>query len=110
MSKETVSAPIEMKHPRIDISRFDFSTLVGRKLTLFSEQLGSRPIESRVIVAGDNVVTIDRSGGAGLVDSLVHNQRVTVRVKYRGEEIAINGILKRSGARSVASNGMHRAG
>ncbi len=88
------------KGPVVDIRRLDLSALVGRRLTLFSEQFGNRPLESRVIVAGDHTVTVDRGGASGLVDSLVNNQRVTVKMEYRGEQIAIQGQLKRTGART----------
>ena len=87
----------EKEHEAIDIAKFDLSTVVGRKVTIYSKQFKGKPLESRVVVAGNNTITIDRSGGAGLVDSLVHNQQVTVNLEYRGEEIAIVGVLKRTG-------------
>ncbi len=87
----------EEEHEAIDISRFDLSTVVGRKVTIYSKQFKGKPLESRVIVAGNNTITIDRSGAAGLVDSLVHNQQVTVNLEYRGEQISIVGTLKRTG-------------
>jgi len=86
------SAPVTNK---IDIARFDISSMVGHKITLFSDQFAGKPLSSRVVVASGHTISLDRSGGFGLVDNLVNNQRITVRLEYKGEEIAIEGTLKR---------------
>lgn len=80
----------------VDSSRFDFSLLVGHELTLFSEQFPGKPLKSKVILANDREITIDRSGGSGLVDNLVSNQKVTIRVPYKGQQVAVPATLKRS--------------
>ncbi|MFQ6007543.1 MAG: PilZ domain-containing protein [Candidatus Zixiibacteriota bacterium] len=80
----------------IDSSRFDFSLLVGRPLTLFSQQFPGKPLMSRVVLANDREVVIDRSGGMGLIDSLVNNQKVILRIEYKGQQVAVPALLKRS--------------
>ncbi len=80
----------------IDSSRFDFSLLVGHTLTLFSEQFPGKPLLSRFILANDREVVIDRSGSLGLIDNLVNNQKVILRVEYKGQQVAVPAMLKRS--------------
>jgi hypothetical protein len=80
----------------LDIASFDFSTLVGRKITLYAEQFPGKPLQSRVTVANGNTIAIDRGGGAGLVDNLVGNQKVTLKVEYKGEPVAIQAMLRRT--------------
>ena len=80
----------------VEIERFDFSTLVGRKITLYAEQFPGKPLESRVTVANGNVLSIDRGGGNGLVDNLISNQKVILQVEYKGEPVAIRAQLKRT--------------
>ena len=85
------------KLPAVDASRFDFSLLVGHEMTLFSQQFPGKPLKSKVILARDGEVSIDRSGGSGLIDNLVNNQKVTMRVTYKGQQISVPATLKRSG-------------
>jgi hypothetical protein len=80
----------------IDSTRFDFSLLVGHTLTLFSQQFPGKPLRSRVILANDREIVIDRSGSMGLIDSLVNNQKVILRVEYKGQHVAVPAMLKRS--------------
>ena len=85
-----------LKRPTVDASRFDFSLLVGHEVTLFSEQFPGKLLKSKVILASDGELSIDRSGGCGLIDSLVSNQQVTMRVTYKGQQINVPATLKRS--------------
>jgi len=85
-----------LKRPAVDASHFDFSLLVGHEVTLFSEQFPGKPLKSKVILARNGEVSIDRSGGSGLIDSLVSNQKVTMRVMYKGQHISVPATLKRS--------------
>lgn len=82
--------------PAFDINQFDFSTLVGYKVTIYAEQFPGKPLPSRVIVANGHSLSIDRSGAAGLIDTLVNNQQVTVQVSYKGEPVSVHAAVKRS--------------
>ena len=86
----------KLKSPTVEASRFDFSLLVGHELTLFSEQFPGKPLKSKVILASDGELSIDRSGGSGLIDNLVSNQKITMRVTYKGQQINVPATLKRS--------------
>lgn len=80
----------------IGIEQFDFSTLVGHKVVVFTEQFPGKALESKVVVANGHVITVDRSGGSGLVDGLVGEQQVVVQVGYKGEPVSIKGQLRRT--------------
>lgn len=79
----------------LGIRQFDFSILVGRKVVLFAEQFPGKALTSRVTVANGTSITVDRSGGEGLIDSLVSNQQVVLKLEYKGELISVAATLKR---------------
>jgi len=80
----------------IDASRLDFSLLIGGELTLFSEQFPGKPLKSRVVLADNREISLDRSGSSGLIDNLVSNQKVTLRVGYKSQQISVPATLKRN--------------
>ncbi len=80
----------------VDIARFDFSTLVGHKITLFADQFPGKPLASRIVVANGNTIAVDRSGAAGLIDNLVNNQPVVVQVQYKGEPVSVRATVRRT--------------
>jgi len=80
----------------IPLDGLDFSNLVGKEILIFSEQFAGQPVKSRVILVNDRVLSVDRIGNGGRVDSLVSNQAVTLRFDHRGEPVAIRGTLKKS--------------
>lgn len=84
------------KRPAVDASRFDFSLLVGHELTLFSEQFPGKPLKGKVILVSNGELSIDRSGGSDLIDNLVSNQKVIMRMAYKGQQISVPATLKRS--------------
>ncbi|MBU2532122.1 MAG: PilZ domain-containing protein [Alphaproteobacteria bacterium] len=80
----------------VDIARFDFSTLVGHKVTLFADQFPGKPLASRVVVANGNTIAVDRSGSSGLIDNLVNNQQIVLQVKYKGEPVSVQATVRRT--------------
>ncbi len=80
---------------QISLKQLDMTCLLGHKITLYSDQFPGRPLASRVIATTGHTVSLDRSGGSGLVNNLVSNQRLTVKLIYKDEEIAIRGTLKK---------------
>jgi hypothetical protein len=88
----------QLRKDGIDSSRLDFSLLVGHELTLFSDQFPGKSLKSKVILAKEREITIDRGGSSGQVDSLVNNQQVTIQVVYKGQKLSLPATLKRSGA------------
>jgi len=93
--KEKTSLSDKAFRDGIDLSRFDFTTLVGVKIKLYASQFPGRSLDSRVTVSSTDSVTIDRGGADGLIDNLVNKQKVIVQVEYKGEKIAVSGILSR---------------
>ncbi len=81
----------------IDLSKFDFTTLVGGKIKVYSDQFPGKALFSRITVSGVDAITIDRSGADGLIDNLVNNQTVIVQLDYKGERIAVSGTFNRVG-------------
>jgi hypothetical protein len=79
----------------IDLSRFEFATLVGREVTVYSEQFQGRPLMTRVTSTSNGALTIDKSGCNGAIDSLVHNQPIVLQIDYKGQKIAVHAQLKR---------------
>lgn len=80
----------------IDSDQFDFSSLVGREVVLFTEQFPGIRLTSRVIMVNQSVISIDRSKSSGLIDDLVNNQKIVVQFDYRGEVVSVQATMKRS--------------
>ncbi|MEW5993427.1 MAG: PilZ domain-containing protein [Candidatus Zixiibacteriota bacterium] len=86
---------LDIKQAAIDTACIDLTLLAGQEVTLFSEQFPGKPLTSRVALANERELTIDRGVGAGQIDNLVANQRIILRVNYKGEHLNIPAILKR---------------
>ncbi|HOP05787.1 MAG TPA: PilZ domain-containing protein [candidate division Zixibacteria bacterium] len=74
----------------------DLSTMVGRSVTVHSEQFPGRPLATRVIEARENSLTLDRGGAERSIDTLVSNQQIALCFQYKGEEITVAALLKRT--------------
>lgn len=92
----SVNKQLTSSIPEIKLEDLDFSILVGNEIVIFSEQIAGQPLKSRVILVNNRVISVDRSGNAGRIDSLVNNQTVTLRFDYKSEPVTIRGTLKRS--------------
>ena len=73
----------------------DLAELVGRIVTIFSEQFPGQPLKSRVMAARDESLSLDRSGTDGRIDTLVSNQSVVVQFEYHGQTVSVQARLKR---------------
>ena len=89
------SAAVQSRE-KIASDQLDLSTVVGHDVTIYSRQFPGKPLQSKVILVTQNIISLDRSGSGGQIDSLVNNQRVTVKLDYKDEPIAITAVLKRS--------------
>lgn len=78
------------------LNGLDFATLIGKDIQIFSEQIAGEPVNSKVLQVNKNVISVDRSGSGGLIDSLVNKQAVTLCFVYKGEPVAIRGTLKKT--------------
>ncbi len=74
----------------------EFSSLVGNEIKIFSEQMAGQPLNSRVVLVNNRIISVDRTGNGGRIDSLVNNQVVTLQFNYKGEPVAIRGTLKKT--------------
>jgi hypothetical protein len=92
MTTDTEVKPTPTEERALDL---DLAELVGRTVTLFSEQFPGRPLRSRVMAARDGEVSIDRSGTDGRIDNLVSNQEVVMKFEYHGQAVATQAMLKR---------------
>lgn len=79
----------------IDSELIDLPSLVGREITLFSEQFPGVPLSSRVVQASNLTLLIDRSKNVDRFDVLINNQQVILQFSYRGEQVSITAVLKR---------------
>jgi len=83
-------------HEKIASEQLDLSSVVGHDVTIYSRQFPGKPLQSKVILVTKNTLSLDRSGSGGQIDSLVNNQRVTIKIDYKNEPVAISAVLKRS--------------
>ena len=83
-------------HEKISSEQLDLSTVVGHDVTIYSRQFPGKPLQSKVVLVTKNILSVDRSGSGGQIDSLVNNQRITVKLDYKGQPVALAAVLKRS--------------
>ena len=81
----------------IDTAQLDLSQLVGHEIVIFSEQFPGKKLTSKILSSNDKEVTIGRSGSGGLVDDLVNRQNVYAQFEYRGQRVAVRGMVRRTG-------------
>ena len=87
-----------LEKTQIESFRLDLSSLVGREITLYSEQFPGKPLKTKILAASTGSITIGRSGSAGQVDDLVTSQGLFVQFDYRGQRVSVRGALKRTGS------------
>lgn len=81
---------------RFDSSLLDTSLLVGHSVVLFTEQFPGRMLRSRVLSTSEGQVEIETGSKFDLIENLVNHQSVVLQFEYRGEEISVKALLKRS--------------
>lgn len=74
----------------------NLNSLVGRNILIQSEQFQGQPIKSKVVLVNDKTISVDRSGGQGLIEELLNNQDVIVQFDYKGQRISVNAKVTRS--------------
>lgn len=77
----------------IHISDLDLSELVGREITLYTDQYPGHPMKCRTVLAEGERLVVDH-GDAGRVAGLVPNQQVKLRVSYRKQDVFLHAVLK----------------
>ncbi len=80
----------------ISSEQLDLSSLVGRNITIFSEQFPGNSLQSRVVMVNDNRLSIDRGKNHGKIDELINNQNIITQFDYKGEKISVSAVLKRT--------------
>ncbi|UCD17624.1 MAG: PilZ domain-containing protein [Candidatus Zixiibacteriota bacterium] len=63
----------------------DLTGLVGRQVVLKTEQFPGKGLSTRILGVRDKCLVIDRSGSSGMVDQLIHNQKIEVRFSLKGQ-------------------------
>lgn len=74
----------------------DVALLVGRIISVFSEQFPGQELKCRVIAAIPGLIEIDSSGHSGLISNLVNNQSLVLQFPYGGQDITVKAKLKKS--------------
>ena len=80
----------------IGVNDVDLSTLVGHEVTLFTDQYQGKPLSTKVVMVNGGVISLDRSGCNGMIDTLVTNQQVVVQFVHKGQRISVDATLKRT--------------
>ena len=72
------------------------SSLVGHDILLLSEQFANTPLYSKVVLAQEGVLSIDRGGSGGMIDKLENDQVVLVQFSYKGQRIGAKATVTRT--------------
>lgn len=79
----------------IERELLDLSGLVGREVSLFSEQLPGREIKVRVLSVSGRQIHVEGIR-QNAIDNLVINQTIILQFPYKGERISVRAVLRRS--------------
>jgi c-di-GMP-binding flagellar brake protein YcgR len=71
----------------------DYTGLVGRKVSIVTEQFPGKMLSAKVLAITNNALVIDRSGSSGLVNQLVARQNLEVRFDYKGEPVVFTSTV-----------------
>lgn len=74
----------------------NLNSLVGRNILIQSEQFQGQPIKSKVVLVNNKTISVDRSGGQGMIEELLNNQDVIVQFEYKSQRISVNAKVVRS--------------
>ena len=94
MSDPQAVDPHESIH--IDAGQLNLSGLVGREISVYSNQFPGRKLKTKVLAYAGDEIQITAGGSEGELNSLVGSQAVTVRFGYKGEEVSVKAHVKRS--------------
>lgn len=83
-------------YPAISSIALDLSKLVGHHITLYTEQIPGKKLQTRVVAANDKQISVDSSGESGLINNLVNQQKVVLQFVHKGQEISVKATLIRS--------------
>jgi c-di-GMP-binding flagellar brake protein YcgR len=72
----------------------DFAELVGKRVTVHSEQYPDRPLEARVLSYTGSDFEV--SSGDAFMSNLVNRQSVVLKFDYKGQTVAVTASVKRS--------------
>lgn len=81
-----------------ETARLDFSTLVGNRLKLFSDQFPGQELETKVVSVDENRILAESGTRFENIDNLVSNQMVVIQFASRGEVISVKAKFVRSGS------------
>lgn len=74
----------------------DLSFLVGREINLFSDQCPGKEMRTRVVSITGRQMLVDGVGRQNAIENLVNNQQVVIQFSYKGQEVSVKAILKRT--------------
>ncbi len=74
----------------------DLSYLVGREINLFSEQCPGKEMRTRVVSITGRQMLVDGIGRQNALENLVNNQHVVIQFPYKGQDVSVKAILKRT--------------
>ncbi len=83
----------------IKSAHIDYSILVGKKITIITEQFPGQVLTSRIMSNSNNNLVLDKSGSEGKINQLIPKQNVEMQFKYKGQDIAFTSsiIISESG-------------
>ena len=85
-----------MNDKTIEAKLLDLASMVGREIVIYCDQYPGKPLSTRVIMANNYSMAVDRGKSSGLIDELVNDQRVIMQFDYRGELVSVDAQLNRS--------------
>jgi len=80
----------------INSANIDYSILVGKRITIITEQFPGKKLSSRILSTSNHSLVLDKSGSEGKINQLIQKQNVDILFNYKGQEIAFTSSIAAS--------------
>ncbi len=80
-----------------EITNLELSQLVGTRVTVFSDQFPGMELKIRIVSCSGRRMAAEGGQQGDMVENLVNNQTVVIRLPYQGQEISVKAKLRRTG-------------
>lgn len=92
----STSTPLSQEYD-FEITNLELSQLVGTRVTVFSDQFPGMELKIRIVSCMGRRLAAESGQQGDIVENLVNNQTVVVRLPYQGQDISVKAKLRRTG-------------
>lgn len=74
----------------------DLSSIVGREVLIISDRFEGKPLKSKVLLANESVLSLDRSGNNGLIDEFKNDDKLMIQFDFKNQRVSAEAVVART--------------